>query len=146
MVILPEDNPFIMQYRKLHCYKYQLMKQLVVKSNIPNFNINTEFVKLNPDGYLTLEKYYACDGPSGPSIPTRTFMRGAFVHDALYQLIRLELLDEIFKFHADVLLYHICLEDGMSKLRAWYVYQAVSKFGSLALNPNRCDNLIITIP
>jgi hypothetical protein len=146
MVIPTEDNQFVMQYRKLHCYKYQLIKQFMIKTNIYNFDINTEFVKLNSVGYLTLEKYYACDGPSGPTIDTRTFMRGAFVHDALYQLIRLSLLPKEYKHIADCLLYDICIEDRMNRFRAWYVYQAVRFAGFFALSPNKHDTQIITIP
>jgi hypothetical protein len=33
-------------------------------------------------------KGYAWNGPSGPTLDTRNFMRGSLVHDALYQLMR----------------------------------------------------------
>ena len=50
-------------------------------------------------------------------------MRGPLVHDALYQLMRLEELDyKTDRKYADQLLKKICRGDGMSAFRAWYVY------------------------
>lgn len=63
-------------------------------------------------------------------------MRGSLVHDALYQLMRERHLD--YKEHrqyADELLRDICLEDGMSRVRAWWVYQAVHIFAEMAARP-----------
>ena len=64
---------------------------------------------------------YGRDGPSGPTLDTRDFIRGSLVHDALYQLMREGLLD-----------HSIHREDGMTALRAWWVYQGVRLFGNPA--------------
>lgn len=96
----------------------------------PDKEIETKFVELNKEGALTIKKGYAWDGPSGPTIDTKTFMRGSLVHDALYQLMRAGHLD--YKLHrklADRLLRRICLQDGMLAFRAWYVYKTVRIFG-----------------
>ncbi len=70
-------------------YKYQLRRDIKVRVSIRQpRDIVTRFIKLTPDGYLTVRLGYASDGPSGPTVDTKTIMRGAFVHDALYQLIR----------------------------------------------------------
>ena len=79
---------------------------------------------------MSIKKGYAWDGPSGPTIDSFNFMRGSLVHDALYQLMRNDLLDrKIHKVPADKLLQKMCLEDGMSRLRAWTVYQALQVGG-----------------
>jgi hypothetical protein len=78
---------------------------------------------------LTIKKGYAWDGPSGPTFDTPSFMRGSLVHDALYQLICEDSLPDFFRAYADRLLYRLCREDGMSSVRAWYVYKAVEAFG-----------------
>lgn len=95
--------------------------------------ISTEFIELcgsTGTKGLKISNMYAWDGPSGPTIDTESFMRGSLVHDALYQLIREGYLDKkVWRPYADKLLRKICLEDGMSKFRAWYVYHSVRWFG-----------------
>ncbi len=78
-------------YRKLHRYKYQLMADYILQIDIkPIQNIELKFLSLSSEGALPIKKFYAWDGPSGPTIDTRDFMRGSLVHDALYQLMRLD--------------------------------------------------------
>lgn len=121
-------------------YKYQLKQTYTVNIDIkPPQNINDgdlQFVKLDIDGNLTILKGYAWDGPSGPTIDTKNFMRGSLVHDALYQLMRENKLDEnTYRDKADRILQQICREDGMSDIRAWWVYQGVHLFGKPSADP-----------
>lgn len=117
-------------------YKYQLVEEYQVKvSVIPTDNIKTDFIELTTDGMLVIKKGYAWDGPSGPTIDTPNFMRGSLVHDALYQLLRDEFIDEKWRDEADGELRGICCEDGMSKIRASWVYMAVRKWGGVAASP-----------
>lgn len=112
-------------------YKYQL--HLPYRMNIPIspvHDIETKFINLDKYGNLLIKSGYAWDGPSGPSIDTKSFMRGSLVHDALYQLIANCHLERKDRFTADKILKQICLEDGMFSFRAWYVYKAVRKYGS----------------
>ena len=102
---------------------------------IPKNNIKTDFLELNTEGTLTIKNGYAWDGPSGPTIDTPNFMRGSLVHDALYQLLRNKLIDQKWRDEADEELGRICLEDGMSKIRARWVYIAVRKWGKVAASP-----------
>lgn len=141
-----DENNYIMVYRKLKRYKYQLTKAYIHRVNIYDFSIKTEYISLDPEGRLTFEPHYAWDGPSGPAIDTKSFMRGSLVHDGLYQLIRLDLLPKFFKSHADYELYTICIEDGMFPFRAKYVYMTVQNFADFALKPNPKENQIYTIP
>ena len=122
-------------YRKLHKYKYQLTRPYQVDVGIKGLSIDIGVLGLKEDGMLIINKGYAWDGPSGPTIDTFNFMRGSLVHDALYQLIRMELIDLSFKDHADRLLQKMCKKDGMSPFRAWYVYLAVKWFGGSSCKP-----------
>lgn len=108
-------------------YKYQLKEPYSVTIPIkPTAGIASEFISLSADGTLSINSGYAWDGPSGPTIDTLNFMRGSLVHDALYQLMRERGLDADFhREAADRLLQQHCKEDGMSSVRAWWVYQGV---------------------
>jgi hypothetical protein len=118
-------------------YKYQLKQNYELQIGIrPAAVIQTQFINLSVGGLLQIKKGYAWDGPSGPTLDTLDFMRGSLVHDALYQLMREELLDRlVHRDSADRLLQRLCIEDGMSKLRAAIVYQSVSRFGDPSADP-----------
>ena len=96
------------RYRNLKNYKYQLLTTYTHPTGfqlLQDISTKNEWVKLSKKGRLTLQKGYAWDGPSGPTIDTRNFMRGSLVHDGLYQLMREGLLDhEEYRKSADDLL------------------------------------------
>lgn len=119
-------------------YKYQLEDQYVsVPTDIRlEEDILTSHVCLMKSGLLSVSHGYAWDGPSGPTIDTKSFMRGSLFHDALYQLMRQELLDRKWKDTADRLLQKVCIADGMWKVRAWWVYQGVKRGGFSGSHPN----------
>lgn len=119
-------------------YKYQLVEPYRCSVGIyPRMVIETKFISLSRSGRLTLKEGYAWDGPSGPAIDTPTFMRGSLVHDALYQLMREGHLDrERTRPWTDRLLYRICREDGMSRIRALIVYLGVILFGEKNTKPS----------
>jgi hypothetical protein len=118
-------------------YKYQIVEAYEVVIPIqPAQDIDTDYIKLSMNGELSLKKGYAWDGPSGPTIDTLNFMRGSLVHDALYQLMRLEELDkDTYRDQVDRLLQDMCKEDGMSSIRAWWVYMGVHLGGDPAADP-----------
>ena len=120
-------------------YKYQLDDSYSVQIPIkPPADIITEYITLKIQGILSLKDGYAWDGPSGPTIDTLTFMRGSLIHDALYQLMREGQLDgKVHRENADRILHDICVEDGMSSFRAWYVYHAVRLFAREDADPAR---------
>lgn len=120
-------------------YKYQLKKPYIVVIPIkPESAISSEFVALSTDGTLSIKSGYAWDGPSGPTIDTLNFMRGSLVHDALYQLMRESHLDaSTYREIADRLLKEHCIEDGMTSIRAWWVYQGVRLGGGPSADPGR---------
>lgn len=118
-------------------YKYQLKRSYELTIPLrPEADIRTSYVALDAAGLLWMRNGYAWDGPSGPTIDTRNFMRGSLVHDALYQLMREGSLDPgLHRIEADRILRAICREDGMSALRSAWVYQAVRLFGDPAADP-----------
>ena len=128
-------------YRKLLHYKYQLMYDLTISINTsPVVDVETQFLQLSQAGILTIKAGYAWDGPSGPAIDTATFMRASLVHDALYQLMRLDHLDHRnSRKQADDLLKTMCIADGMWRIRAWYVYLAIRLFGARSAVPVACS-------
>lgn len=132
-----------MKYRHLKGYEYEMLDTVVVDTGIVGEpivhaeSIDYVYMSLWDTGRLFISKDYAWDGPSGPTVHTKTFMRGSLVHDALYQLMREGKLDRKYRKRADQLLREICLEDGMNKFRAWYVYQAVRIFGDKNSKPSK---------
>ena len=125
-------------YKKRRRYKYTLFAdyqhqtELRMAQPVQIGNV----VSLETNGLLTIKKGYAWDGPSGPTIDTPNFMRGSLVHDAFYQLMREELISQDHRTYADRLLRKICLEDGMSAIRAWWVYKAVQLYGASSATPD----------
>ena len=136
-------------YRELHKYKYQLTDDYAVKIDIrPEQDLVYEYVSLSADGTLSMKKHYAWDGPSGPTIDTRDFMRGSLIHDALYQIMRLGGLDyRVYRKRADEILREVCRADGMCAFRAWYVYQGVHLFAEGSARPGTEPEVnIICVP
>jgi len=121
-------------YRSLNPWKYELLapysQDLPSAFHEPGREFLTAYLRLGPT-YLTANAYYAWDGASGPTIDSPSTMRASLVHDALYQLIRLGALPRSAKGAADQLLHDLLIEDGMSRVRAWYWLRAVSWFGRI---------------
>lgn len=116
-------------YRKRRNYKYFLSETYNIKTYIyPKCDIDTEYCAFRSDGSLRVFSGYGWDGPSGPTVDTKSFMRGSLVHDVLYQLMREGHLPRASRGAADKLLKQMCIEDGMSKFRAAYVYASVRVF------------------
>ena len=117
-------------------FKYQIVWNYSVKTKIlPSKSIRTKYLSLNTKGRIVIRSGYAYDGPSGPTVDTKNFMRGSLVHDAFYQLMRMEKLDGSWRHEADKELRRMCLEDGMSRIRAWWVYRAVRLAGGPSADP-----------
>ena len=126
------------QIRYMGGYRYQLMEGYSVQTKIFGQLIDNKYIRLQTDGVLTISSGYCWDGASGPAVDSKTIMRGSLIHDALYQLLRLEVLAEKFRQACDRELYTACRDDGMSWIRANYIYRAVRWFGrSSAAAENR---------
>lgn len=118
-------------------YKYQLIQDYTIDltpyaPSWKTFHVVGDYIMMK-EGVLTIMRGYAWDGPSGPTVDTLNFMRGSLIHDALYQLIREKFIPKDgFRQLADDLLYRVCLEDGMTKVRALWVYYGVRVGGNVA--------------
>jgi hypothetical protein len=116
-------------------FKYQVSRVASVQTTILGYDVKSQYYTLTEDGVLTALVGYAWDGASKcPDF--RSIMRGSLFHDILYQMFRSEELPRHFKGTADGLLKRLCIEDGMWKLFAELVYEAVEKFGAPATHPN----------
>lgn len=111
-------------------YKYQLQQDTKITTGIEvATRIDRYWYKLDFRGTLAITKGYAWDGPSGPTFDTRNFMRGSLAHDVFYQMMRQGDFPLHRKDETDRLLQRLCVQDGMTKVRAWWVYQGVACFG-----------------
>ena len=123
-----------MKYRK--GFLYQLAEDEYFQTEIyPEEHINTNFIEMTGKGFLRVKRGYAWDGPSGPTFNTKSSMRGSLIHDALYQLMRMQLLDAKYRVVADEIIYNICVKDKMWKWRAALWRRELKKFASFAANP-----------
>lgn len=136
LAIEPAKSMLYKKYRKY--YRYKLVKSFDKKidwlkiKDIGEVEGGWACLAYQMDGkiHLIIKEGYAWDGPSGPSIDTKNFMRSSLVHDALYQLMREGVIPESYRKKADQEMRKISLEDGMRKFRAWYTYIAVRLFGA----------------
>lgn len=117
-------------------YKYQAAEKLsVFIPALKSFGAcKIKFVRLK-HGLLEILPGFAWDGASGPTIDTKSSMRGGCVHDALYRFIRRELLPPEVKSIADELLHDICVMDEMWHWRADSWYLAVDRLADSAADP-----------
>ena len=126
-----------MKYKELKGYKYLVVEDETFFCTLIEDEIETDYVSLH-NGLFTVKAGYAWDGPSGISFDTKTFRRGSLLHDALYQLMREGLLNrKLYREYADEKLRDICLEDGMWKFRAWYVFKVVRVCGKKSSMPRK---------
>lgn len=115
-------------------FEYQLREDFFIQTGIrPEVPARFLFVELNTEGMLLIKRGWAWDGASGPTLDTRSSMVAAMVHDALYGLMKRELLAKKYKAEADKLFYNLLIEDGMWKWRAGVWYEAVKDLGCDAL-------------
>ncbi len=119
-------------------FKYQTDRVMYLDTGIfPLRPIKTKWLALDMEGRLTVQDGYCWDGPSGPTIDTDTFMGPSLGHDPIYEFLRKGLLPPNcgYRKQADQLLRRLCLEDGMNRFRAWYVYREVRRWAASAANP-----------
>tara|TARA_R110000772_G_scaffold50336_2_gene115668 strand:- start:1094 stop:1513 length:420 start_codon:yes stop_codon:yes gene_type:complete len=125
-------------------YKYQIRNDYVFR--LPKYFpqdviYEGEFLSVS-EGHCTIHRGYAGDGPSGPIIDTKSFMRGAWQHDALYQLIRLKVFPQECRDMADKQLVDTCKEDGMLWPRRQWVYYGLKYAGAAAAKPQNIKKII----
>lgn len=125
----------VIRYREGYAYQLAESYRTNVSPIVPLQAIDTDFVKLDLLGNLTISKGYAWNGadviPDTPKV-----MRGSLLHDALYQLMRCGYLDPaVYRREADKLLRTACIEDGVLHAYAQAIYEAVRLGGGPAADP-----------
>ncbi len=130
----------VLEYKK--GYKYQTHK--VFTHNVGSFEFSNpngtsvvdDFIELTKAGKLTIKAGYAWDGCSGPTIDTANTMQAGLVHDALYQLMRKNLIPASERLKADNQLREVGIANGMWKFKANIYHWAVNKFAKKAALPS----------
>lgn len=126
-------------------YKYQVSYTVQVDTGIiPPIPIDSDYSSLSGDGILTIKKGFSYDGPSGPTISSPNFMAASLCHDALYEMLRLAYLPEKMGFRkkADKLLRKMCCDNGMTKIRAAWVYAGVRIGARPSSRPSHARKII----
>jgi hypothetical protein len=122
-------------------YKYLCVQSFKSYTKVVGYDIDHKYFRLFSDGVLIIKKGYACDGASGPTLDDKTNIHAGFVHDALYQMLRLRLIGthtKMFKKDrklADQTFLNQLKRDGMPPWRRWYYYLAVRWFGKVHATP-----------
>ena len=82
-----------MKYERV-LYKHRIREKLILQTSIfPEVDIVVPFIRLSTSGVLEIEHDYMWDGASGPTIDTKNTISPSAGHDALFQLMRMGLLD-----------------------------------------------------
>ena len=113
-----------MKYVKIGWHGFQLVEDLIEFTVITGFTVDCEQYKLEPEGLLTIRKWYAWDGPTG-AIPSKSFVKGSCVHDVLCEMINLGLLPKSVQYLADEEMRQINDEGSMWKPRVLWTYLMV---------------------
>jgi hypothetical protein len=125
-------------YRPVRNYNYQLREDFTYDLGRP-FDpapIGNEFIEISAKGLLTIRKYYAWDGVSGPVIDTQANLKASLVHDALYQLMREGKLDHTaYREWSDRLFMDMCRRGGVNDRIAALYFNALRLFGAKNAKP-----------
>jgi hypothetical protein len=136
--------------------KYRLEDDFVSQTPIKGYDIDTEFVRLTPDGVLKGRRGFGYNGASGPTYDSEYTMVPTAEHDMLYLLMNMGLLPQSLRKQIDVFFRKRLIQCGNHyirkanakgwfkhfrrgagyagvKARAWYWYRGVrTRFGKAA--------------
>ena len=133
-----------MKYRRLRKYKYQLTEDLLVNIGQPADGqrwpdaSHAGMVHLSDWGYILLSAGYAWNGMT-MWFDSRKSKRASAVHDGLCQLIAEGKLPRSYRKAADMVLYRLCREDGMSQAWATLVYWGARAGAALGVGMRRAE-------
>jgi hypothetical protein len=124
-------NDHIHYFKIGNAYQLQDEEYSLIVDIAPIADIHTPLVSLVREGdkaRLTIRRFFCWDGCSGPTIDDDTNMRGCMIHDALYYLLRMGMLDLGWRYAVDRELYKAMLQDCAPRFRATYYQWAVNEF------------------
>ncbi len=125
-------------YRPVRNYNYQLREDYTyhLGRTFDPAPIGNEFIEITAEGVLTIRKYYAWDGVSGPVMETQANIKASLVHDALYQLMREGKLDHLlYREWSDRLFMDMCRRGGVNDRIAALYFKALHLFGAKNAKP-----------
>jgi len=101
---------------------------------------------LRADGLLTWEEYYAWDGASySPDL--RSVKRGSLIHDIIFQMIRLGLLERDKFYHlANKEIQYCIIQDKGFQITAWAYYRGVETSFAYKATLPRSEPPILVAP
>jgi hypothetical protein len=118
-------------------YKYVTTRDYHIKFDIvPYAAFSNDFFSMDMEGNTVIFKRYAWDGCSGPTWDRSNNMIAGLLHDSLYQMIRLGLIDPKYKDYADDLLHNVMVEDGAWGWEADLYHFGVMEFGAGSTRPS----------
>ena len=133
-------------YRDLPTWKYQLLESWETPTEMKGFLIDSLMFTLFDDGWLNVHRGYAWDGPSGPTIDTKSFMRASVVHDVFYQCLREGKLPPSRRKLADRELVRYAKLDGMNPIRRFYAFWSLRAFAGGAAKLKQKPMKVHTAP
>jgi len=104
--------------------KYTLWETESFETIITGYEVTHGNISLIPNGLLTIHKGYSWDGATG-AIDTRDFVVPSLIHDALCELINLELLPVYEQARADEQMRITQESQGMPWYRRMITYMVV---------------------
>ena len=117
-------------------YRYVLVEDYGCRlAGVQASDVIEIYYELHRSGYLIVRAGYAWDGASGPAVDSRSVIRASLIHDCLYQMLREGQLPQSDRAAADLEFRRLCLEDGMSALRAWWLYRGIRIGGGPSAAP-----------
>ncbi len=118
-------------------YKYVVKRDFYIKLDIvPYSEIDIDHMQMDMEGNAVIFAGYPWNGASGTTIDTLSSMIPSLVHDFIYELIRLGLIDPKYKEYADRLLHDLGNECHMYGWRTDLWLWAVDKFGDGSILPS----------
>jgi len=115
-----------MEHEDLDGRDWRVLKDFSYKTEIkPKETITSNFFIFHNNGIIEVLKGFCWDGPTG-GLDTKNAMLASLLHDIGCILRARGLLTDREINQFDDLYYKVCLEEGMSKFRAGYMFAGIS--------------------
>lgn len=139
-------------YTVLESGWYRVQDTVQVATCVRGRVAESELLRLDINGFLTIESGFEFDGASGPAIDTESILYAACVHDALYRLMELGALDREARAAVDLEFMWLIRMYAAHKRRPGFVgsalyllriarsmwcYAGVRLFGGIWLKPDK---------
>tara|TARA_R110000772_G_scaffold4094_2_gene14441 strand:+ start:792 stop:1205 length:414 start_codon:yes stop_codon:yes gene_type:complete len=126
--------------------KYKLVHDAEFKTRIKlHADVDSEYILLRTNGWMLVRAGYCWDGPSGPMADTQDLMYPSLGHDALYELLRKELIPAPLRRLADLSMIDWSKETNVQAVRRAYTLAGLSLVGAAAADPKN-KRKVLTAP